>query len=53
MKPNDRVNTPDGPGIIIKKENHESKAIRFAVKLDVKKYDYPLAYYWPHELKKC
>lgn len=51
MKPGDRVETTDGPGTIILKKDHESKSFRYGVKLDVSKYDYPIAYYWPHEIK--
>ena len=47
----DRVTTPDGPGIIIGYDLPESdRAKRYIVKLDIKKYDFDPCY-WLKDLK--
>jgi hypothetical protein len=54
MKIGSAVETKDGKGKIVDIEfyNRLNGGInRYGVELDVKKYDYPVAYYWPGEIK--
>lgn len=49
MKIGDRVDTPHGCGEIVDWEIEK----RYGVKLDNNPFDFPIAYYFPHELKKA
>ncbi len=48
-----RVNTPDGPGTVTDIEHYnrlDGGTNRYGVTLDVARFFYPVAYYWPKEL---
>lgn len=55
MKIDDKVITVDGEGIIVDIEFYsriEGGTNRYGVKLNVNKYSYPVAYYFPTDLYK-
>lgn len=54
MMVGERVETPDGTGLVVDVEHYSrigGGIDRWGVRLDVKRYDYDVAYYWPNELR--
>jgi hypothetical protein len=53
VKVGDLVFTPDGIGEIKEIEDQGGRSERFGVALDKNIFDYPVAFYFKHELKKA
>lgn len=51
MKIGDKVNTEDGPGVIVAIENPDGRSKRYAVKLDEPLLFDFIPHYFEHELK--
>lgn len=53
METGKRVETPQGEGIVVDVECRKlySEKMRIGVKLDNNPFFYPVAYYWPSEIK--